>query len=222
MPLELHPMRESDIPAATRINFAAFGPDLMQILYPHGVTAADLDHSIKENTESFHRHKESTLFTKVIDTSLPNDEFQQIVGTALWRIYEKPRTEEELDAEAKEAMDHEPASGADTKCMEAFFGSILKARRTHMKGDPFALLNILTTHPDHHRRGIGAMQLKHGLETVDRLGLPAWLEGSPKGTPLYERFGWQGVGWLDFDEQAWGMKKALPHRLMLRPAKGIK
>jgi GNAT superfamily N-acetyltransferase len=103
--------------------------------------------------------------------------------------------------------------------LEAFFGSILKARKEHLGGRAHALLHILATRPEHHRRGVGAMHLKHGLAQADELSLPAWLEGSPKGRPLYQRYGFEVVADLEFDAAAFGAKDDLQHVLMLRPAK---
>ena len=92
-------------------------------------------------------------------------------------------------------------------------------RRANLGGKPYVLLSILATHPDHHRRGVGAMHLKWGCDLADKLGLPAYLEATPKGKPLYERFGFEGVGNMRFDARKYGHQEQIPHVCMLRPAK---
>ena len=89
-----------------------------------------------------------------------------------------------------------------------------------MGGKPYILLHLLATHPDHHRRGVGAMHLHWGAQKADELGLPMMLEASPIGRPLYEKNGYEKVGDLPVDAMAHGHPKELPHAIMIRPAKG--
>lgn len=63
------------------------------------------------------------------------------------------------------------------------------------------------------------MHLKWGLAEADRLGLPAYLEASPNGRPLYERWGFEPLREFPFDLRDYGAKANVPHMLMLRPAK---
>lgn len=78
---------------------------------------------------------------------------------------------------------------------------------------------MLATDPAHHRRGAGALHLQWGLDEADRLHLPAYLEGSVMGQPLYERWGFEAVKLLDFDSRKYGSKEKIDHMLMLRPAR---
>lgn len=57
----------------------------------------------------------------------------------------------------------------------------------------FPVLNILFTHPDYRRMGVGTLIISWGLEQADRLGLECFVEGTKEGKPCYERFGFKVV-----------------------------
>ena len=48
------------------------------------------------------------------------------------------------------------------------------------------------------------MLLKWGIEESERRGIPAYLEASEKGRPLYEKFGFKCVDYLVLDFSKWG------------------
>ena len=81
------------------------------------------------------------------------------------------------------------------------------------------LLHVLATRPEHERRGIGAISLKWGTEKADELGLPLYLDGSPKGVSLYRKWGFEEVDVLPFDATRHGYEEPLTHLCMLRMPK---
>jgi len=207
MPLKLEPMVEQDITSDTwnNIMWSAFGPDLMSCMFNHGFQAEDRAISVKETLEKM--RKPGYTFMKVVDTDLPEDHADgKVVGMARWQAFTKERSEEELDEEVKDAMEAPQEPNLNVPMMQAFVEDIVKTRRQNMGGRPFYLLSILATHVDHHRRGVGAMHMKWGCDKADELGLPAYLEASPKGKGLYERFGFEPVGTMEFDARKWGHK----------------
>lgn len=48
---------------------------------------------------------------------------------------------------------------------------------------------MMATLPDYQRRGIGSSLMRHVLQQADDLNTLSYVEGSPAGTPLYERSG---------------------------------
>lgn len=52
---------------------------------------------------------------------------------------------------------------------------------------------MLSTHPDHQRRGAGTMLMKWGTEVADSLGYEAFIEASSYGKHLYESWGFIAV-----------------------------
>lgn len=91
-------------------------------------------------------------------------------------------------------------------------------QRQILGGKPYVYLKLLAVSPEYHRKGVGSMHLRSGLETTDQLGLPSYLEGSPMGIPLYAKMGYERVCPFDFDTRDWGMDRELRHMCMLRPA----
>lgn len=220
MPLELLPMEERDLDVYQDICYAAFKDDLMSVMYPNGYTEAARSFSKKQSVEDWRADPEEHKYMKVIDTDLPDgDPNNKIVGVCHWNFYLHDRTEEELDAERKKHSERPLPPDCNEAFMEDFFGKIAKYRQEIMGGKAYILLNLLATHPDHHRRGVGAMHMRWGQEHADSRGLPCYLEASPTGKPLYVRQGYDAVADLPFDAKAWGHPKDLPHVLMLRPAK---
>ena len=142
-------------------------------------------------------HSSRAHYFKVIDTELDNT----LIAVSKWRIYEKERSEEEVKSEFTLPA---PVPEDCRAAREKFMAGIFKARWDIMGTRPYVLLDILTTHPDHHRRGAGTMLLKWGIDKADQLGLDSYLEGSSLGRPLYERHGYQPVREVKSDLSEFG------------------
>lgn len=68
--------------------------------------------------------------------------------------------------------------------------------RFHPPG-PHWYLPLIGVDPGVQRRGLGSALLQRAVERCDREGLPAYLEAtSARNVPLYERFGFVRVGWI--------------------------
>ena len=220
MPIELHPMFESDIPAHLDIMWSSFGPDLMSVFYPHGLSASDRASMAADTLKAMRKTQptEQTLYVKAIDTSLPPS--NQIVSTAKWQFYPRERTTDELDRDAAEGgRENMFSEGANVEAMKAFFAELAAKRRERFGGEAYALLSILVVHPEHQRRGLGGLQLEYGLRKADEMGLQAWLESSPKGKGLYAKYGFVEEGGRGFDAREWGKEEDVPHTYMWRPAR---
>ena len=219
MPLELHPMQESDMRAYENVTWAAFKDDLMAVLYPNGFNQEDIDHGIHWNIKSWREHPEVIKYMKVIDTDLPEDDSNgKMVGMTRWKFYTKHRTEAELDQEAEEKKAEPLSPGLNGELIKEFFGEVSRIRREQMGGQPNVLLDMIATLPQHQRRGVGAMLLRWGIKEADALGLPMYLEASPVGRPQYAKNGFEVVADMSFDGRKWGSDKELHHVCMLRPA----
>ncbi|PVI07446.1 acetyltransferas-like protein [Periconia macrospinosa] len=145
----------------------------------------DREASIKESTERFlewHRHDPQSRWLKVTDTSTG-----KIVGGAWYKIYsENPFLHEEDEV----AYWYPDDSTRDyvTQAIEQ-----MDRPRKEKATNPQVFLNILCTHPDYRRKGIGAMLLEWGLEVAKDKNVEFWLNSTPVGKPLYERYGFEVV-----------------------------
>jgi len=221
MPLELHPLVEADLEAYDEIMKEAFSGEIFNLMYPSAYTTADRDHYLAKSLRQWRKHPDTIKKMKVVDTDLPDtDPLHKIIGVADWNFYPRARSPEELKAADEEGKDDGFAPNANVAFMEHFFGLLGESKKKILGGKPYIYLHILVTHPKHHRRGVGKMQLQWGIEQAEKLSLPVYLESSPMGRPLYERVGFETLDWLPFDAKQWGLDHDLPHALMLRPAKG--
>lgn len=71
-------------------------------------------------------------------------------------------------------------------------------------------------HPDYQGKGVGTALLHEGLQKSDAMGLPAWLEASERGYPLYKKLGWKEVDAFMIDLSTWGKVGQFGCRCMSR------
>ena len=208
MPLQLLPLEESDLEADQHVSWSAFKDGLMGLMFPDGYTEAARKWEIETAIIGWRRHPDVVKKMKVIDTDLPSDgPYGNIVSIAHWKFYVKDRTDEELEQEKKESGEEGIPPDINLPLVEEYIGVIGNHKKEIMGNKAYVYLSFLATRPEHQRRGAGAMQLKWGSEKADELGLPMYLESSPKGRPLYERLGYRKMREVPFDTRKWGMEE---------------
>ncbi|OCK76718.1 hypothetical protein K432DRAFT_305732, partial [Lepidopterella palustris CBS 459.81] len=62
----------------------------------------------------------------------------------------------------------------------------------------------LCVHRDHQRKGAGTMLMQWGMERAAEMGLPAYLEASHEGYPLYKKLGFRDIAELVVKAEVWG------------------
>ena len=82
------------------------------------------------------------------------------------------------------------------------------------------VLTAIATLPEHQGKGFGSALLEHGLKQVDAVGARAFLEATPQGHPIYERFGWRDVDEIVFELDKYGGEGVQITTCMQRPAHG--
>jgi hypothetical protein len=94
MPLEIHPVQESDFPDFVQIQLAAFaGAGMPALLTPKPVTDSYIQHAIEKHVKSW-REEPDVHYLKVIDTALNG----KMIACGKWRINTKERTEEQIQS----------------------------------------------------------------------------------------------------------------------------
>lgn len=58
-------------------------------------------------------------------------------------------------------------------------------------------LLVLTVDPNHHRRGIGGLLLRWGMEQAAAENRQAFIHATPEGKHLYEKFGFKSLSSFD-------------------------
>ena len=205
-------MTEADLPSYVAVGSAAFaGTSITELMWPNGKSAADIETLISTSRETL-QNDPNTDFVKVTET-----ETDTIIACAQWtRI--PARTPEEL---AKPYKMPSWSPGANASVKEFFFAKFFRARDEVMGGKPFWLLSIMATRPEYQGRGAGSMLMKSFLEKVDEDGWECYVEASPRGRGLYEKFGFRVVRALDIELSPWGKQGEWRNNVaMVREAKG--
>jgi len=198
---------------------------MTQFMVEHPPSEAHINKSVDKHIKSF-RGENDITYLKVIDTDLDG----QMIAGAKWRINQKERTEEQIQPML-------PVPGADEDGKQAmidFMWYLYKVRREYMGTKPFyckhhvirekyrnpaenlAVLHILITDPDHHRRGAGAKLVRWGTEQADASQLPCFLESSVMGRPLYTRCGFTPRHEQRFDLKKYGGEGEDINTVMIR------
>jgi GNAT superfamily N-acetyltransferase len=124
-----------------------------------------------------------------------------MVAASLWHVYANEQTEEQLDETLAKPKPGEPGYRAE---LDPIYEHLKGNRREIMATRPFVYLDVLFTHPKHHRRGAGAMMIKWGVDLADEFGLEAYHESSVEARPLYERFGYKVLKAVEFPMADYG------------------
>jgi ribosomal protein S18 acetylase RimI-like enzyme len=82
-----------------------------------------------------------------------------------------------------------------------------------------AVLDILTVDPRRQKLGIGTKLMEAGLAMTDELHLPVYLESTPAGKRLYERFGFRVQKETKFDLAKYGGEGDWTSWIMIREAR---
>jgi GNAT superfamily N-acetyltransferase len=94
---------------------------------------------------------------------------------------------------------HFTVSGATTSYAAAKQNRPLVLLNCFVEADLVTALNWLAVVPSHRCRGVGHLLMDVGVQLADNLNLECWMEASTMGKPLYEKFAFQSLLNLAFD-----------------------
>lgn len=93
-----------------------------------------------------------------------------------------------------------PADG-DPALAGVFFGRLADMHEEIMAGRPHWYLELIVTRSRYQGRGAGGMLMRWGVERADEEGVECYLDATPEGKRLYERFGFTDIStWCFFNE----------------------
>lgn len=207
--LSISPLKPEEAHLYQNIRHESFRDNINKILYtrePSAETQAKIIEKAKKDIA------EGVLFMACWDTT--NGE---MIAGARWRYVgpkdentntdsanntrPRDRTWEEVDAGLTVA---EPYPESNPELFQGLFKLFNKHKREIMGTRPYYVLDTLVTHPDHHRRGAGGLLVQWGCDQADKKGVEAYLEASPMGKPLYERYGFKEVKTVQIDFAEYG------------------
>lgn len=223
MDIVIEPLKTDDVDTFTEIYWDAFNPldanMILPMIYPLGFQP-DLRERLRNRVLKSMRDDSNSNCFCARDTATGD-----MLGVSWWANVQTPsQNRDELDEcyqEAKETRSGGIAvEGMDHRLEDAFFKAAFYSEAESMGSAPYMTLKLLAVRPDYARKGIGTRLLEHGLASVDRLGLPAFIHAGVQAKPLYERYGFQNVGDMPCNALEYGARSDGRHWCLVRPPCG--
>ena len=209
MSFEVSHASEADLEDLSRLVLTAFAQNpVHQVVYPQGATTRLIAWNIKGDQRSMREDKKAHyLCVRKTNT-------RTIVSFGLWYEY---RHGEEQSNESEEAFDHPPDANSDAFRTLDSISTI--RRRCFMGRQSYMYLADLATAPHARRQGAASLLLRWGIDRADAYGIPCYLQGSPDGASLYQKYGFTTVEEVLLDLRPWNSPiEQVKYLAMLRPA----
>ncbi|ROW00149.1 hypothetical protein VSDG_03581 [Cytospora chrysosperma] len=172
---------EADLPEICKLCWVCF-PQIVRDLVMGCPTEEDLPKLVDHFGNMIREHHHA-VWLKVVENSTG-----KIAAAALWKIYPNagaPASGDELPPPWLVGETREKSKGLlDT----------MNAERRKANPDGFLHLHICFTGPDYRRQGAARLLMQWGCDVADALSVPAWIEASTEGNPLYKCYGFFDVG----------------------------
>jgi GNAT superfamily N-acetyltransferase len=193
---------EKDIEELIFIISPAFQNVPVEVLMFGEPTLENMRNVARQHLESWRIHaQESSLHCaiKCVHTD-PETGETQIVGCAEWFTYDRERTPEQYLPAPHLLGASWMTDEADKSKVLKFNKPIVDKRNQWMGGKPHAVLRYMAVAPEWRRKGIASTCVQWGIDRCKELGIPAYLEASDEGVPVYEKLGFEKV---DVVEAPW-------------------
>ncbi|KAG4432033.1 hypothetical protein IFR05_012472 [Cadophora sp. M221] len=174
-------------------------------LFPETERKERFEEQVKR-TEAWWTGDPSAKYMKVVD-----EETGKIISAAKWCIYETPLTKEQMNEELM--VDWHPDEESN-EWAQHIIRAVHSHRLQRTKGGVCCVLDMMSTHPDHHRRGAGKMLVQWGCDIADKMGVEAFIEGTFIARRLYESCGFVATptDWIFVDvPEKWKHKSQIKY-----------
>jgi ribosomal protein S18 acetylase RimI-like enzyme len=203
MSLYLRPGRPEDVPNFVVVYFSAFAANkLTQAVFPESSPQA---RAFWRDSLAEEINDPNARFLVVEDASTSPPTF---VAFAKWN-FQGPG----VGAQPLPSPDIWPKDG-DPDAAVRFFSVLWNQHEKIMHGRPHWYLELIATMKEFQGKGAGGMLMKWGVDRADEDGWECYLDSTPDGIQLYEKYGFREVETLQFLDGAYAQC------FMLRPAKG--
>lgn len=106
-----------------------------------------------------------------------------LVGFAKWVVPGAPY--EDLPK-----LEEWPKDG-DQAFADKFFGAMSDSHKKIMGDRPHWYLELIVVKKEYQGKGAGGLMIRYGVEKADEAEVEAYLDASPSGRPVYERYGFK-------------------------------
>jgi GNAT superfamily N-acetyltransferase len=117
-----------------------------------------------------------------------------LVACAYWYFFSKPRSSEQMHRENYLlSADWIPEEGGQRKQVKRHLQPVLDTRLKWNTGRGHAILMYMATEKQWRRKGAATVVVQWGLDRCRERNIPAFLEASEDGAPVYARLGFEKV-----------------------------
>jgi ribosomal protein S18 acetylase RimI-like enzyme len=142
-----------------------------------------------------------------------------ILGVAKWYHVDDPFAEHWPNGRPEDR----PSRG-NKEASDAMFGELKRRReamfRAEGRGVSYSYMSLLIVDPAAQRRGVGSALLRQGLSAIDERGEECFVDASPAGLGLYQKFGWKEVTQVTLDLTRYGGEGSETSVGLIRPVGG--
>ncbi|KAF7549647.1 hypothetical protein G7Z17_g6255 [Cylindrodendrum hubeiense] len=188
MSFQMRKATPADIPALCAVYFSAFSDTIVgRQVFPSSSEAARV-FWIKSLTKALPNPNFEFL---VMTTRSEDDSAEQVVGYAKWV---RPGTPINMPPPADAwPQDADPALAVE------FFGKLTAKHKQIMEGRPHWYLDLIGVRKEWMGKGAASPLMRWGLERADEDGLPIFLESTPNGRGMYEKYGFRVLDRHEFE-----------------------
>jgi GNAT superfamily N-acetyltransferase len=200
--LKIELAHEKDIDELISIISPCFQNVPVEILMFGEPTPENMKNVAAQHLKSWRIHAEESSLHCAIKCVYTDPETgkSEIAGCAEWFTFDRERTAEQY-LPAPHLLSADWMENEDDKLKALKFNKpIVDKRNEWMAGHPHAVLRYMAVAPKWRRKGIATMCVQWGVDRCRELGIPAYLEASDEGAPVYEKLGFEKV---DIVEAPW-------------------
>lgn len=188
--------REEDLPRLAALIVPTFAFIPFEAMMEHTNDAKGIENAARHHLQAWTEHMEETgqpSAIKCLHTDPVSGE-ETLVGCAQWYIFSSPRSEENtLRQNYQLTGDYVTASAEQRENVKKLYQPVIAVRAKWLRGRPHAILMYLATDESWRRRGVGVACVQWGIDRCRELGIPAFLEASEEGYPVYKKLGFETV-----------------------------
>jgi ribosomal protein S18 acetylase RimI-like enzyme len=224
MPFELRPITPDDTLSWVRVRSLAYYGPTHECIHNGAVS----DSSVRRIAEDWKEDlkKLNNYHWRVVDTNLEPSEDDpptnggRTIAIAVWSVH-NAKAESSNEPVATPSLTTTKSSFVPPELRIDALSSLLgplRAAQPEIMGtsEPYLMLNMLATHPDHQGRGAGKVLLDWGLKKADDEGLVTYLSATGVGRRMYEKRGFEVVKTIEWDRVPWGGEGKDCHWCMVR------
>ncbi|KAL8752177.1 MAG: hypothetical protein Q9184_005816 [Pyrenodesmia sp. 2 TL-2023] len=212
MSFQVLPAEPSDIPDIVAVHQASWENDpIVGRLMPDVDPKAKYDYDV-----DFYKRKFDTkaltgsVMHKVVET-----ETGKLVTFAKWK-YPYRLTAEQQAEKDKLDLGRTYPPGTNEELYEHFFGRLDTLRKKYLDEEKDYFLHLLIVLPSYQRKGLGTMLIREGLAAADIDNARTYIEASPMGLGLYQKFGWKEIDDIIIDMRPHGGTGLASEKCLMR------